>query len=223
MGKTGVQLFLRGRFFVVNRRYLCCGCFFFSSRRRHTRYIGDWSSDVCSSDLKSAELIRVHLEGEGFKVLHAATAEAALLIAERHALSLITLAIMLPKMDGWELLGRFKQMPSLQHTPIVIVSIVADRNKGFALGAAAVMQKPISRQELFDSLNELGLIPVEPGGRLHILIVDDDQRAVELIALHVDGLASKVLRAYGGQEAIEIACKELPDLIVCELLMPDVI
>jgi len=183
---------------------------------------GDHIALVVENDLKSAELIRVHLEGEGFKVLHAATAEAALLIAEQHALSLITLAIMLPKMDGWELLGRFKQMPSLQHTPIVIVSIVADRNKGFALGAAAVMQKPISRQELFDSLNELGLIPVEPGGRLHILIVDDDQRAVELIALHVDGLASKVLRAYGGQEAIEIARKELPDLIVLDLLMPDV-
>src|SRR5438067_218488 len=183
---------------------------------------GDHIALVVENDLKSAELIRVHLEGEGFKVLHAATAEAALLIAEQHALSLITLAIMLPKMDGWELLGRFKQMPSLQHTPIVIVSIVADRNKGFALGAAAVMQKPISRQELFDSLTELGLIPVEPGGRLQVLIVDDDQRAVELIALHIDGLASKVLRAYGGQEAIEIARKELPDLIVLDLLMPDV-
>jgi len=63
---------------------------------------------------------------------------------------------------------------------------------------------------------------VEPGGRLHILVVDDDPQAVELIALHIDGLASSVLRAYGGQEAIEIARKELPDLIVLDLLMPDV-
>src|SRR5438477_7741444 len=86
---------------------------------------GDHIALVVENDLKSVDLIRVHLEAEGFKVLHAATAEAALLIAEQHALSLITLAIMLPKMDGWELLGRFKQMPSLQHTPIVIVSIVA--------------------------------------------------------------------------------------------------
>ena len=183
---------------------------------------GDHIALVVEDDLKSAELIRVNLEAEGFKVVHAETAEAALLLAEQHVLSLITLDIMLPKMDGWELLGRLKQMPALKQIPILIVSIVADRNKGFALGAAAVMQKPISRQELFDSLTELGLIPVEPGGRLHILVVDDDPQAVELIALHIDGLASSVLRAYGGQEAIEIARKELPDLIVLDLLMPDV-
>src|SRR5256885_135630 len=162
---------------------------------------GDQIALVVEDDLKSADLIRVHLEAEGFKVLHATTAEAALVLAEQHLLSLIILDIMLPKMDGWELLGRLKQMPALTQIPIVIVSIVADRNKGFALGAAAVMHKPASRQELFDSLTELGLIPVQPGGRLQVLIVDDDQRAVELIALHIDGLASKVLRAYGGQEA----------------------
>jgi CheY-like chemotaxis protein len=129
---------------------------------------------------------------------------------------------MLPQMDGWELLGRLKQMSSLRQIPIVIVSIVADRNKGFALGASAVMQKPISRQELYDSLTELGLIPVEPGGSLHILVVDDDPAAVDLIAVHLDGLASSVLHAYGGTEAIEIAKREVPDLIVLDLLMPDV-
>src|SRR3954463_10260894 len=131
---------------------------------------GDRYAMIVEADMKSADLIRVHLEAEGFKVVHAATAEDALVLAERNTLSLITLAIMLPQMDGWELLTRFKQMPALKHIPIVIVSIVADRNKGFALGAAAVMQKPISRQELNDSLVELGLVPVAHGGRLQILI-----------------------------------------------------
>ena len=56
---------------------------------------------------------------------------------------------MLPNMDGWELLGRLKQVKALKRIPVLIISIVADRNKGFALGAAAVMQKPISRQELY--------------------------------------------------------------------------
>jgi CheY-like chemotaxis protein/nitrogen-specific signal transduction histidine kinase len=183
---------------------------------------GDQIALVVEDDLLSADLIRVHLEAEGFKVVHAVTAEAALVLAEQHVLSLIILDIMLPKMDGWELLGRLKQIQALRQIPIVIVSIVADRNKGFALGAAAVMQKPVSRQELCDSLTELGLLPVKPGGRLHILIVDDDPSAVELIALHVDGLASSVLRAYGGEQAIEMARKELPDLIVLDLMMPDV-
>jgi CheY-like chemotaxis protein len=113
-------------------------------------------------------------------------------------------------------------MPALKHVPIVIVSIVADRNKGFALGAAAVMQKPLSRQELYDSLVALGLIPLDADGTLQILIVDDDPRAVDLVALHVEDLASKVLRAYGGEEAIEIARREIPDLIVLDLNMPEV-
>ena len=183
---------------------------------------GDRIALVIEDDYKSADLIRVQLEAEGFKTLHAGTAEEALLFAEQHALSLITLDLMLPGMDGWELLARLKEMPTLQHVPIVIVSIVADKNQGFALGAAAVMQKPLSRQELYDSLVALGLIPVHAGGQLRILIVDDDPRAVDLVALHVEGLASNVLRAYGGREAIDIARRELPDLIVLDLMMPDV-
>ena len=183
---------------------------------------GDRIALVIEDDYKSADLIRVQLEAEGFKILHAPTGEEALLFAEQHVLSLITLDLMLPRMDGWELLGRLKQMPALQHVPIVIVSIVADQNKGFALGAAAVMQKPLSRQELYDSLVALGLIPLHAGGQLRILIVDDDPRAVDLVAFHVEGLASNVLRAYGGREAIEIARRELPDLIVLDLMMPEV-
>ncbi len=104
----------------------------------------------------------------------------------------------------------------------MIISIVADRNKGFALGAAAVMQKPMSRQELYESLVDLGLFPVSEGQTLKVLVVDDDPKAVELIAVRVLGLASTVLRAYGGQEAIDIARQELPDLIVLDLMMPDV-
>ncbi|MDP9268054.1 MAG: response regulator [Acidobacteriota bacterium] len=164
----------------------------------------------------------MQLEAEGFTVLHAASAEAALAMAVQQPLSLITLDIMLPNMDGWEFLGQIKHIPELARVPVVIISIVADRNKGFALGAAAVMQKPISRQELYGSLVDLGLFPVAPGKTLRVLVVDDDPKAVELIAVRIVGLAGTVLRAYGGCEAIEIARRELPDLIVLDLLMPDV-
>jgi CheY-like chemotaxis protein len=155
-------------------------------------------------------------------VLHAASAEAALALAVQQPLSLITLDIMLPHMDGWEFLGRLKRMPALSRIPVVIISIVADRNKGFALGAAAVMQKPISRQELYESLVDLGLFPVSQDRTLKVLVVDDDPKAVELIAVRMLGLASTVLRAYGGHEAIDTARQERPDLIVLELMMPEV-
>ena len=177
---------------------------------------------VVEDDFKSADLIRVQLEAEGFKVLHAASAEAALALAVQQPLSLITLDILLPNMDGWEFLTRIKQVPALRHIPVVIISIVADHNKGFALGASAVMQKPISRHELYESLVALGLFPVSQGRTLKVLLVDDDPEAVELIAVRILGLASTVLRAYGGREAIDAARRELPDLIVLDLVMPEV-
>jgi PAS domain S-box-containing protein len=177
---------------------------------------------VVEDDFKSAELIRVQLEAEGFVVLHAATAEAGLALALKQQVSLVTLDIMLPHMDGWEFLSRIKQVPDLQRIPVVIISIVADRHKGFALGAAAVMQKPLSRQELYESLVELGLFPLAPGKTLKVLVVDDDPKAVELIAVRIMGLASTILRAYGGLEAVDAAKRELPDLIVLDLMMPEV-
>src|SRR6185436_5253910 len=166
--------------------------------------------------------IRMQLEAEGFTVLHAASAETALVLAMQQPLSLITLDIILPNMDGWEFLSRIKQMPDLSRIPVVIISIVADRNRGFALGASAVMQKPISRQELYESLVDLGLFPVSLGQTLKVLVVDDDPKAVELVAVRMLGLASTVLRAYGGRDAIEAARRDLPDLIVLDLMMPDV-
>jgi CheY-like chemotaxis protein len=123
-------------------------------------------------------------------------------------------------MDGWELLGHLKQMPALEHIPVVIISILADRNKGFSLGAAAVMQKPISRQALSESLAELGLVPLSSDKLFRVLVVDDDPKAVELISVHLRGLAI-VKRAYGGREAIAAVREELPDLIVLDLIMPE--
>jgi PAS domain S-box-containing protein len=177
---------------------------------------------VVEDDYKSADLIRVQLEAEGFMVLHAATAETAIILAARQPLALITLDIMLPNMDGWDFLSHIKQTPSLKHIPVVIISIVADPARGFALGAAAVMQKPISRQELYEALVGLGLFPLAQGDSLKVLVVDDDPKAVELIAVRILGLASTVLRAYGGREAIDAARRELPDLIVLDLMMPEV-
>lgn len=177
---------------------------------------------VVEDDFKAADLLRVHLEAEGFAVIHAPSGEAALALAVMQPLSLITLDVLLPNMDGWELLSRLKQVPALARIPVVMISIVADDNRGFALGAAAIMEKPISRQALCDTLEELGLFPVAENRTLKVLVVDDDPKAVEVIAIRALGLATTVLRAYGGREAIATARRALPDLIVLDLMMPEV-
>ena len=177
---------------------------------------------MVEDDAQAADLIRTRLEAEGFGVLHATSAEAALVIAIQQPLSLITLDIMLPNMDGWELLTRLKQVPDLRRIPVVIISLAADPSRGFSLGAAAVMEKPISRQELYEALTDLGLCPLAQGQALKVLVVDDDPKAVELLAVQTQSFASRVLRAYGGRAAITVARRELPDVIVLDLMMPEV-
>jgi CheY-like chemotaxis protein len=177
---------------------------------------------VVEGNYRSAELIRLQLEAEGFRVIVASSAEAAMLVAEREPLALITLDIMMPDVDGWLFLKRLKESETLRDVPVVIISILADRTRGVALGAAAVMQSPVSRQELYDTLVELGLSPVSGDQTIRVLVVDDDPKSVELIAVRIRAMASEVLRAYGGREAIEIARRELPDLIVLDLIMPGV-
>lgn len=155
-------------------------------------------------------------------MLRARSAEEALAVAVTQPLALITLDIMLPNMDGWDLLARIKKMPALGNIPVVIISIVADRGKGFALGAAAVLQKPVSKDELYASLVETRLFPRAPENVLRVLIVDDDVAAGDVIASRLGEMASTVLRASGGQEGIEMARRELPDLMILELMMPEV-
>jgi CheY-like chemotaxis protein len=84
------------------------------------------------------------------------------------------------------------------------------------------MQKPMSRQELSDSLVELGLIPRRESQALSVLVIDDDRDAVELVAVRLQDVASTVVRAYGGREGIAAARDGLPDVIVLDLMMPEV-
>ncbi|MEC5162181.1 MULTISPECIES: hybrid sensor histidine kinase/response regulator [unclassified Janthinobacterium] len=176
---------------------------------------------VVEDDERAAELVRLLLEAEGFTVLIAASAEAALLLAPQHTLSLITLDLMLPGIDGWEFLRRLREAGALARVPVVIISGSVDKHLALAGGAAAVLQKPISRAQLKSSLSSLGLLPT-PDQVHTVLIVDDDPKAVEVIAAFLPGPAYAVARAYGGAEAIALAQRLRPDLILLDLMMPEV-
>ena len=176
---------------------------------------------VVEDDDQAADLIRLLLEADHFTVLRAASAEVALLMAPQQTLSLITLDLMLPGIDGWEFLARIRESSSLAHVPVVIVSAQVDNNMALRRGAAAVLQKPISRAHLKASLVDLGLQPASECTHT-VLVVDDDPKAVEMIAAFLPIPGYAVVRAYGGDEAIALAQRLLPDLILLDLMMPEV-
>ena len=179
---------------------------------------------VVEDDDNAAELLRLQLEDTGFRVVRTAAAEAALELAALEVPDLLTLDIHLPGMDGWEFLERFKQQERFAGVPVVIVSIVADKSRGLSLGASQVLQKPVSREEFSRALAAIGF-PVEPDTEKHqrtVLVVDDDPKAVQLLGAYLSPAGYRVLSAFGGQEGIDVARQQHPDLIVLDLMMPEV-
>ncbi|TFD55294.1 PAS domain S-box protein [Cryobacterium frigoriphilum] len=176
---------------------------------------------VIEDDAPSAELARLLLEAEGYDVVIADSAESALILAPQQPLVLITLDIRLPGMDGWEFLLRIRDDARLAHIPVVVISGVADNNMALSRGASAVLQKPIGRVALKESLARLGMGPT-PDRTHTVLVVDDDPNAVEILAAFMPSPAYAVVRAFGGSEAIALAGRVRPDLILLDLNMPGV-
>ncbi|NHZ79935.1 PAS domain S-box protein [Massilia sp. CCM 8695] len=175
---------------------------------------------VVEDNDQAAALARLLLEAEGFTVLCAASAEQALELAPRQVLSLITLDIGLPGMDGWQLLQRLRENPALARVPVVVISGIADTSLALSGGAAAMLQKPVNRAQLQASLSGLGLQPSLE--RTHtVLVAEHDPRAVEAIAGLLPSPAYAIVRAYTGSEAIFLARHMRPDLILLDLMLPD--
>ncbi len=113
---------------------------------------------VIDDDDRMASLLRLLLEAEGLAVLRAVSGEDALLAASRQTLSLITLDLQMYGMNGWQLLQQFRESSVLARVPVMIISGHAVGNLALERGAAAVMQKPISRAQLQASLASIGLL-----------------------------------------------------------------
>jgi PAS domain S-box-containing protein len=182
---------------------------------------GERTALVVEDDDGAAELFRVLLEAEGFGVIRASSVAEALVLAPLKPLDLITLDVELPGSGGWEFLARLRETKSLAHVPVVIIASVVDSHMALTGGAAAILQKPISRALLKSSLANLGLYEPQQHTRT-VLVVDDDPKAVEVIAALLPTPAYAVVRAYGGSEAITLAQRVGPDLILLDLMMPDV-
>ncbi len=168
---------------------------------------------VVEDNEHAADLARLLLEAEGFAVLVASSAEQALYLATQQPLSLITIDLVLPGIDGWEFLLRIREIDSLAQVPVVIIASLIDGNMALASGAAAVLQKPISRAELNASLVRLGLAPASFVTRT-VLVVDDDPKAVEVLATFLPTseytVVRGVRRSRGHHPGREIASRRGP-------------
>jgi diguanylate cyclase (GGDEF)-like protein len=177
---------------------------------------------VVEDDPKLSRLLTVYLTQAGYRVETAMDGEEALRKAKELQPFAITLDIMLPKKDGWEVLQELKGMPETRDIPVTIVSMVEDKDIGFSLGAADYLVKPVSREGLLGSLEKYSFTTKVAKERMRVLVVDDDPRIVEYLASILRRAGFQVTAATGGEEGLRIALEELPDLIILDLMMPKV-
>ncbi|MBT9526986.1 MAG: response regulator [Rhizobacter sp.] len=175
---------------------------------------------VVEDDPRAANLMRLQLQSQGYRVEFARNAEDGLARAVELRPDALVLDIILPGMDGWDMLAHLKDRADTSHIPVVIVSITDEAQRGFALGAAQVLVKPVTQTELLAALAAAGLD--EPPTDARVLVVDDDPKAVALVSKHLRVAGYTPLGAYGGQEALDLVRSDPPALIVLDLMMPHV-
>jgi signal transduction histidine kinase/CheY-like chemotaxis protein len=161
----------------------------------------------------SATLVR-----SGYRVQHARDGAEALEIMRNSPPDVVTLDIMMPKVDGWSVLGTMKSDPALQHIPVIMLTVVDDRNLGYSLGAAEYMTKPVDRERL------LALVRRFTARKAHgvVLIVDDDAEVRNVIRSTLQPTGLRTAEAAHGRAALDwLNRNPLPDLVLLDLMMPE--
>jgi PAS domain S-box-containing protein len=173
---------------------------------------------VVEDDPTARELLSHYLVERGYSVIHAGTAAEAMESARRLQPAAISLDILLPDEPGLKLLTRLRADPLTKDIPVVVVSIIDDRESGLNAGAAAWLVKPVQRQQFIEALDLL--VPAGDNRRRVALVVDDDPEAVELATDVLRGRGFEVLQAFGGSEGLALAIHHSPALIILDLNMP---
>jgi len=177
---------------------------------------------VIEDDPASVALLTLHLQGAGFAVVVAGDGAEGLELASQIRPAGIVLDLLLPKVDGWDVLARAKADPALREIPIVVVSMMDERGRGFALGATDYLLKPIDAQTLLGTLRRvIRTIGGSAADTVTLLAVDDDPLALELLRASLEPAGFAVLTAGDGAEGLEMARLARPDLIILDLMMPE--
>ena len=147
----------------------------------------------------------------------AAGGEAGLRMARELRPVAITLDVMMPEMDGWSVLSALKSDAALRDIPVVMVTMLDDPERGFTLGAADYITKPVDRQHLSQILKKYTC----PNPPCPVLMVEDDPATRSMTRKILEKEGWKVTEAEHGREALECMAQERPSLILLDLMMPE--
>ena len=172
---------------------------------------------VIDDDLNALDVMRRFLSKEGFDILTAQGGREGLKLARDVRPSLITLDVLMPELDGWSVLRELKSTPELASIPVIMLTIVDERSKGYAFGASEYITKPIDWTRLRAVLHRLNGSP----SRRDILIIEDDEGARRQLASTLAGEGWRIVEAENGREGFKRLGERRPSLILLDLMMPE--
>ncbi|MCC6522680.1 MAG: response regulator [Polyangiaceae bacterium] len=172
---------------------------------------------VVDDDPAVRELLVRYLERDGFAVVEAANGDEGLAKARAEHPDIVTLDVQMPGKDGWTVLSMLKADPATTDIPVVMLTIVEQRNAGFALGAFEYLVKPVDRTRLLQVVNRCRTSRTpRPTG----LVVEDDPEARALLCQMLAREGFQVAEAENGQVGLERVAEQIPDVILLDLMMP---
>jgi CheY-like chemotaxis protein/anti-sigma regulatory factor (Ser/Thr protein kinase) len=172
---------------------------------------------VIDDDANAREMLSRMLTREGYRVVAALDGEEGLRLAAAVRPDVITLDVLLPGTDGWQVLSALKADPDLSRIPVVMLSILEEPGRGFTLGAVDYLTKPVDRQVLLETVRRV----VGEAGARPILIVEDDEAARQVLSRALATAGWSVVEAENGRVALERLQVQVPSLILLDLLMPE--
>ena len=176
---------------------------------------------VIDDDATARDLMQRFLSKGGFQVAMACDGDEGLQFARELRPDAITLDVMMPHKDGWAVLSALKADPDVAHIPVIMVTMVDNKNMGFSLGAADYLTKPIERDRLMTILNKYRKDTGGADSALSILVVDDDPAVRQLMRRILEKEGHTVIEAENGRRGLERLAEGVPNLILLDLMMPE--
>jgi len=177
---------------------------------------------VVEDNHQAAQLLCIYLSEAGYDTLVAVDGDDAVTKAMEFKPFAITLDIMLPKKDGWQVMQELKNLPETRDIPIIIISIIDNQSFGFSMGAIGYLVKPIDREQLIKMLGKLELASGLGTGHPKVLIIDDNEEDLHFVGSILRSEGFEVLKASDGNDGVYKAITEKPGLIILDLIMPGV-
>jgi len=171
---------------------------------------------IIDDDPEACEIIERYLIKDGYSVVTATSGEQGLRLAHEMQPAAITLDVMMPDMDGWSVLRALKADPVLCKIPVIMLTMIDDRTRGYSLGAVDYLTKPVNREHLHKALSRY----YSAADNSAVLLVEDDTETREIMARTLKKSGWAVSEAENGQEALDILGSLEPRLILLDLMMP---